>query len=108
MSEGNVQLKLQVGLDLAFLRKQLSGIGTSLAGQPLEIDVKFNRQAIASEYRLLNRYLSNKTFRISVETNLKAEIAYADTLQRKVKRTFCAKGSKSCWHCCNWTGWWFY
>jgi hypothetical protein len=40
MSEGNVQLKLQVGLDLAFLRKQLSGIGTSLAGQPLEIDVK--------------------------------------------------------------------
>jgi tape measure domain-containing protein len=85
MSEGNVQLKLQVGLDLAFLRKQLSGIGTSLAGQPLEIDVKFNRQAIASEYRLLNRYLSNKTFRISVETNLKAEIAYADTLQRKLK-----------------------
>jgi tape measure domain-containing protein len=85
MSEGNVQLKLQVGLDLAFLRKQLSGIGTSLAGQPLEIDVKFNRQAIASEYRLLNRYLSNKTFRISVETNLEAEIAYADTLERKLK-----------------------
>jgi tape measure domain-containing protein len=85
MSEGNVQLKLQVGLDLAFLRKQLSGIGTSLAGQPLEIDVKFNRQVIASEYRLLNRYLSNKTFRVSVETNLKAEIAYADTLERKLK-----------------------
>jgi tape measure domain-containing protein len=85
MSEGNVQLKLQVGLDLAFLRKQLSGIGTSLAGQPLEIDVKFNRQVIASEYRLLNRYLSNKTFRVKVETNLEAEIAYADTLERKLK-----------------------
>jgi len=84
------ELRLSVGLDLAFLRQQLSTIGTELGGQPLNIAIKLDRTKIASEYRLLQRYFGNKTFRASVQTNLQAELEYANKLVEaleRVKRT---------------------
>lgn len=64
----DAELKLKVSLDLAFFRQQLSTIGTQLGGQSVPIAIKFDKKAIADQYRLLDRYIRGKKF--TVELNL--------------------------------------
>jgi len=64
----DAELKLKVSLDLAFFRQQISTISTQLAGQGVQLNVQFNKKAIADQYRLLDRYIRGKKF--TVELNL--------------------------------------
>lgn len=64
----DAELKLKVSLDLAFFRQQLNTIGAQLGGQSLQLSIQFNKKSIADQYRLLNRYLEAKTFKVKVES----------------------------------------
>lgn len=81
----NAELLLKVGLDLSHFRQQLTTIGSQLAGQPLSINVKLDRQKIVSEFRLLDRYVRNKKFYVEINTNLKAEVDRAVRLTELLK-----------------------
>lgn len=62
----DAELKLRVGLDLAFFRQQISTIGTQLSGQPLQLNIQLNKKSIADQYRLLDRYFSRKSLAIKL------------------------------------------
>ncbi len=74
----DAELKLKVSLDLAYFRQRLAELGTELGGQSLQLNVQFNKKSIGDQYRLLNRYLEAKTFKVKVESNT------LDTLVDKV------------------------
>jgi len=78
----DAELLLKVGLDLSHFRGQLNRLGTDLAGQSINLSVKFDRTKIVSEFRLLNRYISDKKFYVEVNTNLKKELERAQELAR--------------------------
>ena len=81
----DAELLLKVGLDLSHFRRQLSTIGSQLAGQPLAVNVKFDRSKIVSEFRLLDRYIRGKKFYVEVNTNLKTEVDRAAKLTELLK-----------------------
>lgn len=81
----NAELLLKVGLDLQHFRRQLNNIGSQLAGQPLSINVKFDRGKVVNEFRLLDRYIRNKKFYVEVNTNLKTEVDRAVRLTELLK-----------------------
>ena len=83
MAEG-VRLDLQVGLDTAYLQKELRTIGAGLTGQTIDLPVKFNRQNIVSEFRLLQRYIGGKKFNVEINTNIKSELDYARQLNVEI------------------------
>jgi tape measure domain-containing protein len=74
------ELKLRVSLDTSYLKGQISRLPLEFAGANVSIRPKFDRQAIVSEFRLLNRYIGGKTFNVVINTNLEAEIKAADRL----------------------------
>lgn len=80
MAFQNAEVRLGVSLDLTSLRQQLNTIGTQLAGQPVALAIKLDRKIIAKEYRLLDRYLSSKTYNVKIESNT------LDTLVEKVRK----------------------
>ena len=86
MAANDAELLLKVGLDLGHFRGQLNRLGSELAGQAINLNVKFNRSGIASELTALQRQLGNKTFRVEVATNLEAEIKNADRLVKALQR----------------------
>lgn len=86
MAAQDAELLLKVGLDLSHFRGQLNRLGSDLAGQALNLSVKFNRSSVSSELNLLQRQLGNKKFRVEVNTNLEAEIKNADRLVRALQR----------------------
>ena len=49
------QLKLQVGLDLAFFKQQLAQLGTVAVGYQMPINIKFDRESIQKELARLSR-----------------------------------------------------
>ena len=83
---GEVRLDLQVGLDLAYLRNQLSTVGTKLGGQQVTIPVVFNRQDLVTKTRALERYIGGKKFNVEINTNLQAEIRYAQRLASELAK----------------------
>lgn len=83
---GEVRLDLQVGLDTAYLRNQLSTIGTKLGGQSITLPVTFNRQDISTKTKALQRYIGNKTFDIKIESNtLQALTDKVQNFQRRLQ-----------------------
>jgi tape measure domain-containing protein len=76
---GEVRLDLQVGLDTAYLRNQLSTIGTKLGGQQVTIPVEFSDKSIKKQLNLLQERISGKTY------NLKIESTTLEVLATKVK-----------------------
>jgi tape measure domain-containing protein len=86
MAVQDAELKLKVSLDLAFFRQQLSGLGQAAAGYNVPVSIKFDRKRIADEYRLLNRYISGKEFKVLVSSNLKTEIDNANKLALAIAR----------------------
>jgi tape measure domain-containing protein len=86
MSEGNVQLKLQVGFDLVAFRKDLGKLANVAQSEfTASLNLKFNRATLDAELNNVQRAISRRVFRAELTTNFEAEIAYADTLERKLK-----------------------
>lgn len=79
---GNPQLKLQVSLDLAFLRNQLATISTQLGGQALQINAKLNRNSINKELNLISAQFRRRTYRIDInDTSIKTARVNAQKLK---------------------------
>jgi tape measure domain-containing protein len=70
MAGQNADMTLKVGLDLNFFKQELQKASSSLAGQPIDINIRFNKKGIADQYRLLTRYLGGKkSFDVKIESN---------------------------------------
>jgi tape measure domain-containing protein len=80
------ELRLKVTLDTSFLKGQISRLPLDFAGANVSIRPKFDRQTIANEFRLLNRYIGSKKFNITIASNLDAEIKNADRLVKALGR----------------------
>ena len=80
------ELKLKVSLDTSYLKGQIARLPLEFAGANVSIRPKFDKQAIASEFAALNRYISSKKFNIVINTNLEAEIKNADRLVKALGR----------------------
>ena len=85
MAAQGAELKLRVSLDLTSLRRQLSTIGTELSGQGIYVPVKFDRNAISSEFKLLRTYVGNKKFNIEINSNLSVELDKVRKLSDAIK-----------------------
>jgi tape measure domain-containing protein len=86
------ELKLRVSLDTSYLKGQISRLPLEFAGANVSIRPKFDRQAIVSEFRLLNRYIGGKKFNVVINTNLEAEIKNADRLIKALGKVQQAAG----------------
>ena len=80
------ELKLKVSLDTSYLKGQIARLPLEFAGANVSIRPKFDKQAIASEFAALNRYINSKKFNIVINTNLEAEIKNADRLVKALGR----------------------
>ena len=77
------ELKLQVGLDLAFFRQQLALLGPAAAGYSLPINI--DRLAIQRELNSLGENINRRKYRLEVATNIAAEIKNAGTLAKALR-----------------------
>ena len=84
MAAQDAELKLKVSLDLGYFRQQLAGLGHAGDGYSLPVQVKFDRRSVQNELNALGANIRRRNYRLTVETNLSAEIAKADTLARKL------------------------
>jgi len=77
------QLKLQVGLDLAFFRQQLALLGTTATSYSLPINI--DRLGIQNEITKLGRNISGRKYRLEIATNIASEIKNAGTLAKALR-----------------------
>lgn len=68
------ELKLQVGLDLAFFRQQLAQLGNVAVGYQMPINIKFDRLGIQQELNRLEKNINRRKYRLEVATNIQKEI----------------------------------
>ena len=80
------ELKLQVGLDLAFFRQQLAQLGNVAIGYHMPINIKFSPIAIQQELSRLKKNIGKTQYTININTNLEAEIRNADRLVKALQR----------------------
>jgi tape measure domain-containing protein len=73
------QLKLQVGLDLAFFRQQLAQLGNTAAGYALPINI--DRLGIQKEITKLGKNISNRSYTLKVKTTAAIAEAEVDKLK---------------------------
>jgi hypothetical protein len=73
-------IQLQVGLDLAFFRQQLTTLGATAAGYPLKFTVEFNRRSVQNELNTLAANIKKRNYFLEVKTNLGTEIENAKKL----------------------------
>jgi tape measure domain-containing protein len=86
MAAQDAELKLKVSLDLAFLRQQLSTIGTQLAGQGIDISAEIDKDDVVKQYNLLAKTLESKTIRLKVEsTTLDSLVIKAANLKKNLE-----------------------
>jgi tape measure domain-containing protein len=77
------QLKLQVGLDLAFFRQQLALLGTTAVGYSLPIE--FDRLGVQKEITKLGENIRRRNYKLEIKTNIEAETAKVATLANSLK-----------------------
>jgi hypothetical protein len=85
MAAQDAELKLKVSLDLAFFRQQLAGLGQAAAGYKIPVQVQFDRRSVQNELNALGRNISQRNYRLNIETNLKQEIKNARDLAAVLK-----------------------
>ena len=73
-------IQLQVGLDLAFFRQQLTTLGATAAGYKLPINVQFDRRSVQNELNALGANIKKRNYFLEVKTNLASEIKNAKDL----------------------------
>jgi tape measure domain-containing protein len=93
MATQDADLKLRVGLDLAFFRQQLSGLGQAAAGYNLPINIRFDRRAVQTELNALSENIRRRKYTLEVNTNLSAEIEKANKLVQALQRVQSATSS---------------
>jgi lambda family phage tail tape measure protein len=74
------ELKLQVGLDLAFFRQQLAQLGNVAVGYQMPINIKFDRLGIQQELNRLATNINRRKYKLEVATNIKSETEAAQKL----------------------------
>lgn len=76
------ELRLNVGLDLNYFKRQLPQLSAAAAGYKLPLQVKFDRKSLANELRLLGNQLSKRRdFRVQVnDTAIKTARENAEKL----------------------------
>lgn len=86
MAAQDAELKLKVSLDLAFLRQQLSTIGTQLAGQGIDISAAIDEDDVVQQYKSLAKTLESKTIKLKVEsTTLDSLVIKAANLKKSLE-----------------------
>jgi tape measure domain-containing protein len=86
MAGQNADMTLKVGLDLNFFRQELQKASSTLAGQPIDINVRFNRSKITNELRLLSNSLGRKKYDVEVKsTSLEALLKQVNTFKQTLK-----------------------
>lgn len=78
------ELKLQVGLDLAFFRQQLAQLGTAATGYSLPINI--DRLSIQKEITKLGKNISNRSYTLQVKTTAKIAEAEVDKLKEALDK----------------------
>ena len=78
------ELKLQVGLDLAFFRQQLALLGTTATGYSLPINI--DRLGIQKEITKLGKNISNRSYTLQVKTTAKIAEAEVDKLKEALDK----------------------
>ena len=76
------ELKLQVGLDLAFFRQQLAQLGNVAVGYQMPINIKFDRLGIQQELNRLATNINRRKYRLEIATNIKSETEAAQKLDQ--------------------------
>ena len=87
------ELKLQVGLDLAFFRQQLAQLGSVAIGYHMPIHIKFNPITIQQELSRLKKNIGKTQYTITINTNIESEIKNADRLVKALQRVQRESGS---------------
>lgn len=82
---GAAELRLQVGLDLAFFKQQLAQLGTVAVGYQMPINIKFDRLNIQQELNRLEANINRRKYRLEVATNIASEIKNAGTLAKALR-----------------------
>ena len=77
------ELKLQVGLDLAFFRQQLALLGTTAAGYSLPINI--DRLGIQKEITKLGRNISSRKYTLKITSDLTGINADISKLQKALE-----------------------
>jgi tape measure domain-containing protein len=85
MSEGNVQLTLQVGLDLVAFRKDLGKLANVAQSEfTASLNLKFNRATLDAELNNVQRAISRRVFRAELTTNFEAELLRVKAIKREL------------------------
>jgi tape measure domain-containing protein len=89
MASGSPELRLGVSFDLqSFKTVALPSLVQAAKSTELSIKIKFNRDSINEEMRLLSRQLGRRKYRIDLDdTSIKTAIANADKLAAKLSST---------------------
>jgi tape measure domain-containing protein len=80
------QLKLQVGLDLAFFRQQLAQLGTVAVGYQMPINIKLDPLTVQQELSRLKKKIGKTQYTVKIDTNIENEINNADRLVKALQR----------------------
>jgi tape measure domain-containing protein len=87
MSEGNVQLKLRVNLDLAAFRKDLGKLAQAAAAYYYPINLQVNKRNFTRQLENIGRTLGTRKYNVNVDdTSIKAASIQVDRLAEKLKR----------------------
>jgi len=77
------QLKLQVGLDLAFFRQQLALLGATAVGYSLPIE--FDRLGVQKEITKLGENIRRRNYKLEIKTNIQSETEKVATFVKALK-----------------------
>jgi tape measure domain-containing protein len=77
------ELKLQVGLDLAFFRQQLAQLASASVGYSLPINI--DRLAIQKEITKLGRNISSRKYTLKIDTTVKSAASDISNLQKALE-----------------------
>ena len=77
------ELKLQVGLDLAFFRQQLAQLASASVGYSLPINI--DRLAIQKEITKLGKNISNRKYTLKIDTTVKSAASDISSLQKALE-----------------------
>jgi lambda family phage tail tape measure protein len=87
MSEGNVQLKLRVNLDLAAFRKDLGKLAQAAAAYYYPINLQVNKRNFTRQLENIGRTLGTRKYNVNVDdTSIKAASIQVDRLAEKLKK----------------------
>ena len=77
------ELKLQVGLDLAFFRQQLAQLASTTVGYSLPINI--DRLAIQKEITKLGKNISSRKYTLKIDTTVKSAASDISGLQKALE-----------------------